>query len=126
MYISNREFTEQFNGKQWAWNGPYAITRLIQRICNTKNTSQMTLEHCVAVKVYPPKFCYPIPYQSWRKYFENSFANETLKLVENSTAIHVWNHMFDINKAKVEPNSAYSILAKRFCPRIFEALPGFS
>lgn len=86
----------------------------------------MTLEHCVVLSVYPPEFCYPVSYESWFKYFQNSFANETLKLVENSTAIHVWNHMFDDNNATVESNSAYSILAKRFCPKIFEALPGLS
>lgn len=128
MHSINRKFTENFNGDSKDANGPMLLTQLANEICKTENVEYMTSEKCKAFNVYQREEFFPIRAKDWYRYYAPKYANDTLKKLVGSTAIYTWFSRFehsnrhDFNLAdKLEPNAAYSILAKTSCPKVYES-----
>lgn len=106
-----------FNGSDWANNGPGVITRVLQTICKTKNTIEITRERCSGFKVYPHNEFYVVSWPHWQMFFNPNFTDITLALAKDSPAIHVWNRL-SVDE-KVGKNVAYGTLAKKNCPNVY-------
>ena len=79
----------------------------------------MTREQCAGFAVLQPSVFYEISYHYWRLLFEESLSNDTLKMVEGSYGVHVWNMMSSQEKITVGSKTAYGLLAQTHCPRVY-------
>ena len=79
----------------------------------------MTSSRCSGFKVFPPSAFYPIHYKNWMKYFDLDAKNETMKLIENSKAIHVWNKLSKWETIQVGSQVPYAIIAQKYCPEVY-------
>lgn len=79
----------------------------------------MTQSRCQGFMVYPPAVFYPIHYAIWRHYFQLDGKNESMKLIGNSRAIHVWNKLSKSEKIQVGIQVPYEIAAQKYCPKVY-------
>lgn len=79
----------------------------------------MTREQCAGFAVLQPSVFYEISYPYWKPLFEDSLSNVTLKMVEESYGVHVWNRMSSQEKTTVGSKTAYGLLAQKHCPRVY-------
>lgn len=120
IFYSFSEFQHNFNGNEWATNGPAIITRVFQNICDTKNISQMNPESCQGMKVYSPNHFYAIPWRTWYWFFEPKYTKTVINVTENSPIIHVWNKLSKEKKMTIGSNTAYEVIAKKNCPNVYD------
>lgn len=80
----------------------------------------MTAERCDGFELLPPSSFYPIHYGNWRLYFESRHKNATMELVKKARAIHMWNKLSINETVRVESDVPYAIVAREYCPRIFD------
>ncbi|XP_021938491.1 lactosylceramide 4-alpha-galactosyltransferase-like isoform X2 [Zootermopsis nevadensis] len=118
-HLCLRDILRNFQGQSWAQNGPAVITRVLELICGTKTINEMTRKECLGFAVYPQNVFYTIPYQSWALLFDESRTSDTMKKVEGSYGVHVWNKMNSEKNIDVGSKSAYSLLAEKHCPRVY-------
>lgn len=117
-----REFANNFRGSEWGHNGPAVLTRVLQKICNVKYTSDMTPEKCRQFQVFEEDKFYAIKFDEWQKFFNSNDTHETLARTNNSIAVHVWNKFSSIQSiSKTTEKNAYGIIASKNCPRVFKA-----
>lgn len=117
-----KDVDENFDGEVWGRNGPELITRVLQNLCKTKETSKMVaMKSCEGFHVLEKSFCYPITGVSWAKYFDESFANEAMTKLNDSLVVHFWNNLSKKSLLSVNSNAAYVQLAKQFCPKVIAA-----
>lgn len=88
-------------------------------MCKAKRAKEMLNKNCNGFKVYPPETFYVVPWPKWHMYFDPSYNNKLLKMVNNSYAIHVWNKHSVSTKINVTQDVPYSIFAKKYCPKVF-------
>lgn len=123
--FSNREHAEHYNGLEWAYNGPGAVTRVLQKICQTNITYEMTPERCWDFTVYPIKTFYPIHHLNTTYFFNStkSTVQTALRKVKHAPAIHLFNSNSAKYKNKYSDKSALRILAEKNCPKVLSAVP---
>lgn len=114
-----RDLKKNFRGDVWGHNGPGVITRTLQKICSVKYVRDMTPGRCHGFKVFPPSAFYPIGYKKWKKYFETKDKNETMKMAEKAMVIHVWNKLSKYEEIDVKSDVPYAVIARKYCPKIF-------
>lgn len=116
-----RDFIENFRGDTWINNGPGVITRVLYKICKTKNPAEMTSDRCGGFRVYKPQEFYAVTWQDWYSYFDGTSTKSTLNVTKDSFAIHVWNKLSTNEIIEVGSNVAYGIIAEKNCPRVYRA-----
>ncbi|XP_032663639.1 lactosylceramide 4-alpha-galactosyltransferase-like [Odontomachus brunneus] len=114
-----RDLKKNFRGDLWGNNGPGVITRTLQKFCATKYARDMTTARCHGFTVYPPSVFYPIHYTEWKKYFEAKDSDKTMKILNKTKAIHVWNKLSKSEQVRVDSNVPYAVIARRYCPYVF-------
>lgn len=114
-----RDLRKNFRGDVWGNNGPGVITRTLQKLCATTYARDMTTNRCHGFTVYSPSVFYPIHYKKWKKYFEIKDSNVTLKILNKAKAIHVWNNLSKAEKVRVNSNVPYAVIARNYCPHVF-------
>lgn len=114
-----RDVRTNFRGDVWGNNGPGVITRELQKLCSTKYIREMTTVRCRGFKVFSPSVFYPIHYKKWKMYFESQDRNTTMEIVKKARAIHVWNKLSRYEEVRVDSEVPYAIIARKYCPRIF-------
>ncbi|XP_043475820.1 lactosylceramide 4-alpha-galactosyltransferase-like isoform X2 [Leptopilina heterotoma] len=114
------DLKNNFLGWAWGHNGPGVITRTLQRQCNATIAQKMTKDKCQGFQVFQPSVFYPIFYPSWKKYFVTNDFNATMKTIENSKAIHVWNKFSKTEKLQVGSNVPYGKIAEKYCPKTYK------
>ncbi|KAL9234082.1 hypothetical protein vseg_008992 [Gypsophila vaccaria] len=108
------EFALTFNGNKWGYNGPYLVSRVVERL-------NETMEGPKNFTILPPRAFYVVDWVRIRSLFENpkdgqhlQWINEKIKQIEEeSYAIHLWNRQS--RRIKVENGSIISHLMKRSC-----------
>lgn len=120
------DLKRNFNGKNWANNGPYVLTRVLYEICRTKDIQRMIYDNvCPNFRVLPVELCYDIGWKELEKFFEPEYKNETLGRISDALMTHVWNK----DSAKIplskDADVAYIHLAKKYCPKTLEACDNF-
>lgn len=108
-----------FRGKDWGYNGPGVITRLLKNLCGAKKAKDMLKKDCKGFKVYPPEVFYPVEWWNWKMYFDSKYNKKMLNITRNSYVIHVWNKHSVNTKIKINSEVPYSIFAKKYCPKVF-------
>ena len=79
----------------------------------------MTKDRCQGFQVFPPSVFYPIHYDYWKHYFEISNLTETMRLIKEAKAIHVWNKLSANEIVYHGSQVPYDIVAKKYCPQIY-------
>ncbi|XP_061347726.1 uncharacterized protein LOC133293205 [Gastrolobium bilobum] len=87
-----QEFSSTFDGNRWGYNGPYLVSRVIERVGNTPGYN---------ITILPPKAFYPVDwikigglFKKPKTNFESMWVENTLVklLYEGDTyALHLWN-----------------------------------
>lgn len=94
---------------------------MLEKICATSNTTLMTAERCHGFIVLPPSKCYAIPFRKWETFFNAEDTKDVLERVKDSVIVHFWNKFSITKRVRVGDGSAYDVLAKKFCPRVYAA-----
>lgn len=123
----NRECFENYKMERWDYNGLYAVARALKKICKKTKIVDMTPENCWGFKVMPSASFFPLP--GYEAILQEAFDTKPteveiqLKRITNETiGVHFWS---SISNQKIISKSArpnfYTIYAKKFCPKAFEA-----
>jgi lactosylceramide 4-alpha-galactosyltransferase len=62
---------------------------------------------------------YAISYPFWTLLFDEAWSKATLKTVEGSFGVHMWNKMSSETTVTVGSQQAYGLLAQKHCPRVY-------
>ncbi|CRL04649.1 CLUMA_CG017713, isoform A [Clunio marinus] len=117
--LFSEQLVNDFNGNIYTRNGPQLVTSVVQKLCGTKNATEIiNKKECGGFHVLPPEMCYPIPYRDHRQLFNSSFSDEVMKKVDSSVTVHFWNKGTKGIKLERADKSAYIKLAEQYCPRI--------
>ncbi|KAF3449730.1 hypothetical protein FNV43_RR10461 [Rhamnella rubrinervis] len=107
------EFASTFNGNKWGHNGPFLVSRVIERVGSTSGYN---------VTVLPPKAFYPVDWIKIRRLFkkpengvESRWAESMLnELNDGETyAVHLWNKRS--RELKIEEGSVMARLILDHC-----------
>lgn len=113
------DLIRNFNGSDWGSNGPLLLTRVLQQLCETNETSKMIAkEDCEGFHVLPKKYCYPITGLSWEKLFNEDFSQKSMETSKDSIVVHFWNNLSKHYELRVNSSCAYIQLAKLHCPKV--------
>ncbi|GAB0089415.1 lactosylceramide 4-alpha-galactosyltransferase-like [Sergentomyia squamirostris] len=116
------DFQINFDGDDWAKNGPGVITRVLGQVCQTNKSLLMTRERCRGFKLFPISAFYAIPWQDWRYFFNEEKTKEVLDTLNNqSIIVHFWNKFSSQERVRVGDNSAYGQLADQYCPNVYRS-----
>ncbi|XP_063296783.1 alpha-1,4-N-acetylglucosaminyltransferase-like [Pelobates fuscus] len=117
---SMENFVKNYKGYVWGNQGPYLFTRVLKKFCNISRLESVQDHVCGNVSYLQPQRYYPIPYPSWKKFYQKS---DKLPTFNNSYALHIWNKM-NQQKMTMVPGSKTLIehLYKEQCPTIYGAL----
>ncbi|KAF7993056.1 hypothetical protein HCN44_005837 [Aphidius gifuensis] len=113
------DLRKNFRGDNWGNNGPGVITRVLQKLCSTKNVADMTTSKCQGFTVYPPSDFFPIPWKKWKLYFDAKEKNKTMDKIKNSRTIHLWNLHSKSERINVGDQVPYGIIANKYCPMTY-------
>lgn len=103
------------------------ITQAIKEFCPNTTLSRNQETKCGNFTTLPYSKCYSIGYAEWNKIFKKEYKTYVLSTIERSKSyfFHLWNGMrkFDKNvDDKIDFDSAYMHLAKKYCPKVYEIL----
>lgn len=79
----------------------------------------MTRDRCHSFRVFSPKAFYAIHFKEFRYFFEERHLDNTIKLLNDSIVVHVWNKFSQTFKVKVGSRVAYGVLADQYCPKVY-------
>lgn len=117
-----RDFKYHFSGEAWGNNGPGVITRVLTTVCATDNTTMMVPERCHGFDVLPPSRCYGIPFRQWQRFFDINQTSQVMEALKDAVIVHFWNKFSIKRQVRVGDGSAYDVLAKEYCPRVYAAV----
>lgn len=115
-----------FKGQVWSANGPELMQRVTTRICSTKDSKKHTRQQCSGVmEVHERMKFHPVEAEHYRRFFRANYTNIVLKTINDSIGVHTWNSHRFYQVLPNEPNSVYSVLARKNCPKTFITAPDF-
>lgn len=109
-----RRFAQRFRGDGWSSNGATLLAHVLRRVCNGSD-----LMECRVFSVLRRDELYAVHYGIWWVLFEPRLAAEVMELVRESRAVHFWNRLSGGKAVVVGSGSAYELLAKEFCPKVY-------
>ncbi|KAH8376754.1 hypothetical protein KR093_001161 [Drosophila rubida] len=117
------DFMHNFDGSDWGNNGPGVITRVVQKLCGTKDIAVMLEDRkrCLGFKIFDRNAFYAVPWKHWRHFFEPQLLEQTLAHTKDSIVVHVWNKHSKQQAIKVGSSTAYGKYAEQHCPRSYAA-----
>lgn len=115
-----RDFVAHYNGWIWGHQGPQLLTRVFKKWCSIRSLGESRA--CRGVTTLPPEAFYPIPWQNWKKYFEDVSPEELPRLLNATYAVHVWNKKSQGTRFKATSRALLAQLHARYCPTTHEAM----
>lgn len=120
--VECRECFENYRADAWDYNGPRAVWRATQKICNkTKMIDMMKPESCLGFTIMPQVAFFP--FRTFTEAFDtNQAAIDTgLKRITNQTiGIHLWTtNSRNVPILKSKDSNIYTILAEKYCPKSY-------
>ncbi|XP_068135844.1 alpha-1,4-N-acetylglucosaminyltransferase-like [Hyperolius riggenbachi] len=113
-------FVENYRGEIWGHQGPGVFTRVVTRWCGMPTFNCTDDVMCANISYFHPQRFYPIPYKSWRKYFQ---VWERLPTFNSSYALHLWNFMNKAGQTMVPgSNTLVEHLYQNYCPTIYRQI----
>ncbi|KAK7869282.1 hypothetical protein R5R35_000894 [Gryllus longicercus] len=100
------------------------VTHALARLCGSDKVSEMTAARCQGFRVLAPSAVAPVPQEEWFRLFSEEGAEETLRAVAASAAVHTWQQRS--GAARVDPGSGQPLahIARDACPAVLAALDG--
>lgn len=107
------EFATTFNGNKWGFNGPYLVSRVIERVGNTPGYN---------ITVLPPKSFYAVDWNGINRLFRKPHTKAESQWVEDvvadlyseqTYALHLWNKRS--KEQKIEEGSVMARLILEHC-----------
>lgn len=128
FYFQNNrsELAENYRPDVWAWNGPDLFARVMKKICQVEYIGEVLDKNCRGVQLYPPNRFYPL----WGPESLNFFNSTLTKTVLNQSADMMGFHFWNSESRKIEGitmgnGAAYDLIAKEYCPQIYNENPVF-
>ncbi|KAK8688843.1 hypothetical protein V6N13_087581 [Hibiscus sabdariffa] len=108
-----QEYATTFNGNRWGHNGPYLVSRVMERLRDNPEYSNIT--------VYPPKAFYPVDWIKIAKLFKKPETEADSKWTDDTVAdissesyvVHLWNKRS--RELKIEEGSVMARLIADHC-----------
>ncbi|XP_076267036.1 lactosylceramide 4-alpha-galactosyltransferase-like isoform X2 [Rhynchophorus ferrugineus] len=112
------DIAEHYDGNTWGTIGPFVVTKLAKRLCNTPHIKNITGKSCQDFHILPIDAFYPIHYHSWSVLFDKNELNFVRNKSSSSYMLHLWNKL-SFNHSIDIPNDdvPYLYFAKKYCPR---------
>jgi hypothetical protein len=104
----------KFDGEQWSYNGPIAVSDVILKLCGS-----LKPHVCKFANILPFDTFHAVPWQSHLKLFDEKCIEELLNLWNSSYGVHFWNYLLK-NDSKIlfDSNQPISVIARRNCPMV--------
>lgn len=116
-----RDFITNFNEEEWGWNGPDLITRILRKSCRLPDRMASSSITCSNFTILPKDKCYSIHFTEWPMFFKRKFVDEAMRRTKESFFVHFWNNMSENFTLSTSRTSAYTKLARKFCPNVLQA-----
>ncbi|KAF6117112.1 alpha 1,4-galactosyltransferase (P blood group) [Phyllostomus discolor] len=120
LALCMRDFVAHYNSWIWGHQGPQLLTRVFKRWCSIRSLGESRA--CRGVTALPSEAFYPIPWQSWRKYFEDVGPEELPRLLRGTYAVHVWNKKSQGTRLEATSRALLAQLHARYCPTTHKAM----
>lgn len=114
------DFVAHYNGWIWGHQGPQLLTRVFKKWCSIHSLRESRA--CRGVTALPPQAFYPIPWQNWKKYFEDISPEELTQLLNATYAVHVWNKKSQGTHLEATSRALLAQLHARYCPTTHRAM----
>ncbi|KAM6161486.1 lactosylceramide 4-alpha-galactosyltransferase isoform 1-T2 [Erethizon dorsatum] len=120
LALCMRDFVAHYNSWIWGHQGPQLLTRVFKKWCNIHSLAQS--HSCRGVTALPRQAFYPVPWQSWKKYFEDISPEELSQLLSATYAAHVWNRKSQGTRLEATSRTLLAQLQARYCPTTHSAM----
>nr|XP_025737715.1 lactosylceramide 4-alpha-galactosyltransferase isoform X2 [Callorhinus ursinus] len=120
MALCMHDFVAHYNGWIWGHQGPQLLTRVFKKWCSIRSLDES--HACRGVTALPCEAFYPIPWQDWKKYFQEVSPEELHRLLKATYAVHVWNKKSQGTRLEATSRALLAQLHARYCPTTHEAM----
>ncbi|KAG8517916.1 Lactosylceramide 4-alpha-galactosyltransferase [Galemys pyrenaicus] len=120
LALCMRDFVARYNGWIWGHQGPQLLTRVFKKWCSVRSLAERRA--CRGVSALPREAFYPIPWQDWKKYFEDVSPEELTRLLHATYAVHVWNKKSQGTRFDATSRALLAQLHARYCPTTHTAM----
>ncbi|XP_069685979.1 lactosylceramide 4-alpha-galactosyltransferase-like [Periplaneta americana] len=86
--------------------------------------SDLYTKGCKEFNFLHPEEFYAVSYPAWRRFFDESQGYKVMQALKDSHGAHLWNKLSKNETVRLGSNQAFSIMALRSCPRLFERAEG--
>ncbi|KAM4771191.1 alpha-1,4-N-acetylglucosaminyltransferase-like [Rhinophrynus dorsalis] len=119
-WTSMENFVKNYDGTVWGQQGPALFTRVLEQVCDIPDFKAGEDIMCGNISFLNPQRFYPIPYPSWRQYYQ---VWEKLPTFNSSYALHLWNYMNQENRTVIPGSDTLADhIYKQYCPSTYESL----
>ncbi|XP_076896828.1 uncharacterized protein LOC143549946 [Bidens hawaiensis] len=113
LYSFIEEFALTFDGNRWGYNGPYLVSRVVERITRSYNELNFS--------VLPPSAFYPVDWTRIGGLFKRPVNRphrrwveaKVVQLKESSYGVHLWNKQS--RRLRIEEDSIMARLILEYC-----------
>nr|XP_027810384.1 lactosylceramide 4-alpha-galactosyltransferase isoform X2 [Marmota flaviventris] len=120
LALCMRDFVAHYNGWIWGHQGPQLLTRVFKKWCSIRSLGES--HTCRGVTALPREAFYPVPWQSWKRYFEEVRPEELTRLLNATYAVHVWNKKSQGTRFEATSRALLAQLHARYCPSTHEIM----
>jgi lactosylceramide 4-alpha-galactosyltransferase len=87
--------------------------------------AQLSTERCGGFRILSHREFFPIPFYSWRLFFDESTSQHVMDEIKGSFGVHLWNKLSTNKTVKAGSQQPYSLMAARVCPRMYAVCGGY-
>ncbi len=90
------ELANVYDGNRFSFQGPKLLTTLVESLCNVSSQSffcPWAGRTCPDFKVLPPEVGLGLPWLGWFLLYDSKKAPIVQRMIGESFAVHLWNHM---------------------------------
>jgi len=87
--------------------------------------AQLSTERCGGFRILSHREFFPIPYYSWRLFFNEFKSQQVMDEIKDSFGVHLWNKLSKNTAVNAGSQQSYSLMAERACPRMYAACGGY-
>ena len=87
--------------------------------------AQLSTEKCGGFRILSNGQFFPIPFYTWRLFFDESASQHVIGEIKDSFGVHLWNRLSKNTAVNAGSQQAYSLMAARACPRMYAACGGY-
>jgi hypothetical protein len=86
--------------------------------------AQLSTEKCGGFRILSHREFFPIPFYSWRLFFDESRSQHVMDEIKDSFGVHLWNKLSKNTRVNAGSQQPYSLMAASACPRMYAVCGG--